>query len=88
LKEVISGYIIRIREENNIDEQVRLLKELNTLLPEERKLPLPSLFTRDYISKAVNTIEEIWIERIMPPQEPSPYGGLASSIVQRGLNDD
>jgi hypothetical protein len=62
--ENIPRYVTKIREENNIDEQVRLLEELNILLPKERRLSLPSLFTKDYVSKAVNTIEEIWLERV------------------------
>jgi hypothetical protein len=62
--EAIPKYISRIRESNDIDEQVKLLEELNAFLPEERKLPLPSLFSRDYISKAANSIEEIWLDRI------------------------
>ena len=61
----IPGYISMIRESNDIDEQVRLLDELNALLPQEKRLLLPSLFTRHYISRAVNTIEEIWLERII-----------------------
>lgn len=62
--EAIPRYINMIREANDIDDQVSLLEELNVLLPEKSRLPLPSLFTKDYISKAVNTIEDIWLERI------------------------
>lgn len=64
--EIIPRYVTKIREENDIDEQVRLLEELNILLPKERRLSLPSLFTKDYVSIAVNTIEEIWLERLQP----------------------
>jgi hypothetical protein len=63
-QEPIPTYIAVIRESNNIDEQVALLQELNRLLPKEKRLSLPSLFTKDYVSKAVNTIEEIWLTRI------------------------
>jgi hypothetical protein len=61
--ESIPRYVSMIREETNIDEQVRLLEELNTLLPEERRLLVPSLITNDYVSRAVDIIEEIWLER-------------------------
>jgi hypothetical protein len=63
-QEMIPVYISMIRESNDIDQQVRLLEELNTLLPSEQRLLLPSLFTNDYVSRAVNLIEEIWFKRI------------------------
>ena len=61
--EMIPVYISQIRESDDVDEQLRLLEELNALLPLEKRLQLPSLITRDYISKAVNTVEEIWMKR-------------------------
>ena len=61
---MIPVYISMIRESNDIDQQVRLLEELNTLLPTEQRLLLPSLFTNDYVSRAVNLIEEIWFKII------------------------
>jgi hypothetical protein len=64
MQEMIPDYISMIRESNDIDEQVRLLEELNARLPKEKRLLFPSLFTSHYVSKAVNTIEEIWFERI------------------------
>ena len=66
MQQTILGYISMIRESNDIDEQVRLLDELNALLPQEKRLLLPSLFTRHYVSGAVNAIEELWLERIRP----------------------
>jgi hypothetical protein len=63
-QEMIPVYISMIRESNDIDQRVRLLEELNTLLPSEQRLLLPSLFTNDYVSRAVNLIEEIWFKRI------------------------
>jgi hypothetical protein len=63
-QELIPSYISMIRDSNDIDEQVRLLEELNARLPEEKRLLFPSLFTKHYVSKAVNTIEELWFERI------------------------
>jgi guanylate kinase len=59
----ISRYIDMIRDETNIDRQIRLLEALNVLLPKEKQLLIPSLITNDYVSKAVNKIEEIWFER-------------------------
>jgi hypothetical protein len=47
-----------IREEQDLDERIRLLEELNTSLPAEKRMALPSLITRDYVSRAVDIIEE------------------------------
>ena len=69
-QEPIPTYIAVIRDSNNIDNQVALLQELNNLLPKEKRLSLPSMFTKDYVSKAVNTIEEFWLTRI----DYSKYG--------------
>ena len=62
--DTIPRYVSMIRNEANIDVQVKLLEELNALLPEERRLSLPSLITDDYIWRAVNIIEEKWLERL------------------------
>jgi len=66
MQEIIPDYISMIRESNDIDEQVRLLEELNARLPEEKKLLFPSMFTKHYVLKAVNTIEDFWFEKRMP----------------------
>jgi hypothetical protein len=62
--EIVQSYISKIREEQNIDERVKLLEELNNLLPLERKLAVPSLITNDLISKVVNGIEEAWLRSL------------------------
>lgn len=61
---MIPEYVSRVRESNDVDEQLRLLDELNTILPISKRLRLPSFITRDYISKAVNTIEESWLQNL------------------------
>ena len=66
MQQTVPDYISMIRDSNDIDEQVRLLDQLNALLPQEKRLLFPSLFTRHYVSKAVNAIEELWLERIGP----------------------
>jgi len=47
-----------IREEQDLDQRIRLLEELNTSLSAEKRIVLPSLITRDYVSRAVDIIEE------------------------------
>ena len=64
LDTTIPRYVSMIRNETNIDVQVELLEELNVLLPEENRLSVPSLITNDYIWRAVNIIEEKWLERL------------------------
>jgi hypothetical protein len=65
----IHRYISIIRDETNIDIQVKLLQELNALLPKDKQLLIPSLITNDYVSKAVNIIEEILFERQQQQQQ-------------------
>lgn len=60
--EIIPQYVSMIREENSIDEKVKLLEDLNRLLPEGTRLSIPSLITNDYVSKAVNIVEEAWLQ--------------------------
>jgi len=42
----------------NLDTQVEILFQLNRFVPDKARLKLPSLFTDDYIRKALDTIEE------------------------------
>lgn len=60
--EIIPQYVSKIREEKSIDEKGKLLEDLNRLLPEGSRLSIPSLITNDYVSKAVNTVEEEWLQ--------------------------
>ena len=50
--------ISMIREERDIDERIRLLEELNSSLPAEKRIVFPSFLTHDYVSRAVDIIEE------------------------------
>jgi hypothetical protein len=68
--DTIPRYVSMIRNETNIDMQVQLLEELNLLLPEECRLTMPSLITNDYVWRAVNIIEEKWLERLDSPVIP------------------
>ena len=66
-EDMIPIYISRIRESNDVDEQVMLFQDLNQLLPPEKRMHLPSLVTRDFIYKAVNNIQEIWLQPAATP---------------------
>jgi hypothetical protein len=54
----ISGLVRRCRNEPNLDRQVRILFEINRQLPSRQRLELPSLFTDDYVTRALDIIEE------------------------------
>jgi len=50
--------ISAIREEHDINKRITLLRELNNLLPIERRIELPSLITNAYIRTALDVIRE------------------------------
>jgi len=54
--------IAAIREEHDINKRIIMLRELNNLLPIERRIELPSLMTNAYIRTALDIIRE----RAMP----------------------
>lgn len=50
--------VTAIREEHNTDKRIKMLQRLNSSLPREIRLQLPSLITNAYIRKALDIIEE------------------------------
>jgi hypothetical protein len=46
------------RYEPDVDRQIEILREVNAKLPKSKRLRIPSLFTDDYIRKALDIIEE------------------------------
>lgn len=57
-KESLGQLIVRCRYERNVDDQVSLLIKINANLPKRNRLRIPSLITDDYISRALDMIEE------------------------------
>lgn len=57
-KESLGQLIVRCRYERNVDDQVSLLIKINANLPKRNRLRIPSLITDDYVSRALDTIEE------------------------------
>jgi hypothetical protein len=45
-------------DESNVDRRIELLKQINAKLPPVARINLPSLITNDFISKALDIIEE------------------------------
>jgi hypothetical protein len=54
----IGQMIMRCRYERNVDDQISLLIKINNKLPRTKRLRFPSLMTNDYVSKALDIIEE------------------------------
>lgn len=54
LKDLFSEYA----NEDDIDGQFQILLKINTMLPESKRLRIPSLVTHDYIRKVLLEIEE------------------------------
>ncbi len=47
-----------VREEKNTDRRIMKLKRLNSSLPVDKQLEMPSLITNAYIRRALDIIEE------------------------------
>ena len=54
----ILARIAAIREEHDINERIRMLHELNNMLPAGKRIELPSLITNAYIRRALDVILE------------------------------
>lgn len=46
------------KNELNIDKEIEILYNINSMLPTSEQLKIPSLITNDYVSHALYTIEE------------------------------
>lgn len=58
----ITSLISRCRYQSDVDEQIRLLHAINSALPESLRLQMPSLLTNDYVSRALDIVED----RVLP----------------------
>ena len=58
----ITLLIARCRYQSDVDKQIRILHAINSALPKSLRLQMPSLFTNDYVSRALDIIED----RILP----------------------
>jgi hypothetical protein len=59
----MTSLIATCRYQNDVDKQIRILHAINSALPQSLRLQMPSLFTNDYVSRALDIIED----RILPP---------------------
>ncbi len=58
----ITSLIAKCRYQNDVDKQIRTLHAINSSLPKSLRLQMPSLLTNDYVSRALDIIED----RILP----------------------
>lgn len=50
------------RDELNLDAQINILYKINESLPESSRIKIPSLLTNDYLSRALDIIEDRLID--------------------------
>lgn len=70
----INSLIARCRYQSDVDKQIRILHAINSALPKSLRLQMPSLLTNDYVSRALDIIED----RILPHVNTATNTLLAS----------
>jgi hypothetical protein len=58
----ITSLIASCRYQNDVDKQIQILHAINSALPKPLQLQMPSMLTNDYVSRALDIIED----RILP----------------------
>jgi hypothetical protein len=58
----ITSLIAKCRYQGDVDKQILILHAINSALPKSLQLKIPSLLTNDYVSRALDIIED----RILP----------------------
>jgi hypothetical protein len=56
--EAVRDLVKMCRDEDNIDNRIEMLNRINSILPQSKRIKLPSLLTHDYIGTALDRIEE------------------------------
>ena len=70
----INSIIARCRYQSDVDKQIGILHAINSALPKSLRLQMPSLLTNDYVSRALDIIED----RILPHVDTATNTLLAS----------
>ena len=58
----ITSLIAACRYQSNVDKQILMLHAINSAIPKSLQLQMPSLLTNDYVSRALDIIED----RLLP----------------------
>lgn len=59
--EILMELIEKCKNEFNIDRRIEILYIINSKLPKNAQLKIPSLITNDYIDSALYKIEEMFL---------------------------
>jgi len=70
----ITSLIAKCRYQSDVDKQIQILHTINSALPKSLRLQMPSLLTNDYVSRALDIIED----RIFPHVDTATNTILAS----------
>ena len=70
----ITSLIANCRYQSDVDKQIQILHTINSALPKSLRLQMPSLLTNDYVSRALDIIED----RILPRVDTATNTILAS----------
>ena len=70
----ITSLIAKCRYQSDVDKQIQILHTINSALPKSLRLQMPSLLTNDYVSRALDIIED----RILPHVDTATNIILAS----------
>ena len=54
----ITSLIAKCRYQSDVDKQILILYAINSALPKSLQLKMPSLLTNDYVSRALDIIED------------------------------
>ncbi len=60
----ITSLIAGCRYQSDVDKQIQMLHAINSALPKSLRLQMPSLLTNDYVSRALDIIEDRVLPRI------------------------
>jgi hypothetical protein len=55
--DIVLRYIEKCNREQSIDKKIQLLKFINSVIPKEIQLSIPSLITDDYVESALSNLE-------------------------------
>ncbi|MFL6513022.1 MAG: hypothetical protein ACJ70X_08750 [Nitrososphaera sp.] len=58
----VTSLIALCRDQSDVDKQITILHAINSGLPKSLRLQMPSLLTNDYVSRALDIIED----RVLP----------------------
>lgn len=72
----ITSLIAKCRYQSDVDKQIQILHTINSALPKSLRLQMPSLLTNDYVSRALDIIED----RILPHVDTATNTILASQF--------